>query len=363
MDSGRTGAVGAGSARDYSAALREPAGAAVRVLRGALSISIFYKILIANVVALLAFAAAVVVLAERLSDAGVVVALVATGVALTAALNAAVLRLALRPLVLLSDAAARVARGELDARVGASPLADRELQRLAQTFNAILDSNARQRQRLRNVAVTALGAAEEERRRLARELHDGTAQELAALLLQLRVARGVRSDDDRDGQLAVLGEQLAAAVDRVRSMAGALRPPALDMLGLPAALEAMARQLGEGTSLRVRTRLNGVSGALSPEAELAIYRVVQEAATNAVRHARASTLEIGLVHRDGVVTASVTDDGRGFAVDAVLENGAVGLFGMQERAAYVGGHVAFSSRADEGTRVEITIPEAGGRAR
>jgi two-component system, NarL family, sensor histidine kinase UhpB len=349
------GAVGQDAAR--VAVDRVRGGGLARVWRSALSISLFYKILVGNTGVLLLFVLAAALIGERLAQPGYALLLVAGGVVLTAAINAAVLRLALLPLALLQETAARVSRGEREARVPSSPLSDAALRRMAETFNAILDSDAVHRERLRKVAVTALGAAEEERRRLARELHDGTAQDLAALQLQVRLARSAQDGEQRDAQLANIAATLTQLVEDIRGMAGALRPPALDMLGLAAALETMGRQVRERTDLRVHARMEPVTGLLSAEAELALYRVVQEAVTNTVRHADARSLSIELASGDGVVTAQVIDDGAGFVVDDVLQNGAIGLFGMQERASYVGGRVELSSRPGAGTRVAVTIPQ------
>jgi two-component system, NarL family, sensor histidine kinase UhpB len=327
-------------------------------LRRLLAVPLFYKILIANAAVVAAVAVTVAALAGVEPAGGRVLGVALFGILLSLGLNAVIVRLALRPIADLQAAAERVAAGDFTVRVPESALADRDLRRLATTFNAMLAADQERRRRLRELAVRALGAAEEERRRIARELHDGVAQQLAALQIQLRVARNVRGEDDRDALLLEVGQELASQIDELRSMAGGLRPPALDMLGLAPAVESLARQLAERSGVRIRTHTEPVNGLLEPAAELAMYRIVQEALGNAARHAAAKQVDVDLERRDGYVVASVRDDGRGFSVLEALGSSAVGLFGMQERASYVGGSVAIDSHPGGGTRIDISIPVA-----
>jgi two-component system, NarL family, sensor histidine kinase UhpB len=333
------------------------------VLRRLLRLRLYYKVLIANGAIVVVVALAFAMLAGVAEAGRIAIFVAASGVLLTIALNALVLWLALSPLAQLEATAARVQAGDLDARAPVSPLADRNLRRLARTFNAMLDADAEHRRRLRAIAVSALGAAEEERRRIARELHDGAAQELAALNVGLRVARGVADPAQRDQMLLALGEELARQMEQLRELAGGLRPPALDMLGLGPALESYARQLGERTGLRVCASVNGgLSDALSDEAQLALYRMVQEALGNVMKHADAAQVDVALWRENGAVIATVQDDGRGFDVAQALAGGSVGLFGLQERAAYIGGRVDIDSVPGRGTlvRIEIPVREAAG---
>jgi two-component system, NarL family, sensor histidine kinase UhpB len=337
----------------------EPAAAGTRrwaVAHRLLGVPLFYKILVANAVIVAAVAAALALLVGAAPPAELVLGVAAAGIVLTIALNAAIVRLALRPLAQLQATAERIRAGDSAARVPPSALADRDLRRLAATFNAILDADTEHRRRLRTIAVTALGAAEEERKRIARELHDVSAQELAALHIRLRVARNLADAEQRDHMLLELSEDLGRQINELRTMAGGLRPPALDMLGLGPAIEALARTLGEHGDVRVRARTEPVAGLLDATAELAIYRIVQEALANAAKHAGATQVDVELSRRNGALYASVHDDGRGFDLDAAMRHGAIGLFGMQERAAYIGGAVAIDSRPGAGTRVEISIP-------
>jgi two-component system, NarL family, sensor histidine kinase UhpB len=323
-----------------------------------LGVRLFYKILIANATIVASVAAAFVVFAGRAPAAELAFGVAALGITLTIALNAAILRLALRPVAELQQAAERVAHGDVTARVPESALADADLRRLATTFNAMLDADAERRAKVRELAVSALGAAEEERRRIARELHDGIAQQLAALQIQLRVVRNVRGEDDRDALLVEVGQELGRQIDELRTMAVGLRPPALDMLGLAPAVETLARQLADRTGVRIRAKTEPIGGLLDPTAELAMYRILQEALGNAAKHAAARSVELELARSDGHVVGVVRDDGRGFSVVEALAGSAVGLYGMKERASYVGGRVDIASEPGGGTRVLVSIPVA-----
>lgn len=335
------------------------------MLRALLRIPLFYKILIANAAIVIigtaigiALAAAYVRDAPERPVAELVGVLAAVGVAVSVGVNALILRLALSPIQLLERTAGCVQRGELDARAPLSPLADRELERLTRTFNGALDATEAYRERLREVARRSLRAAEEERKRIARELHDETAQTLAALLLRIRVARGRPGAEPLLPLLDEMRSEIGEALEGVRRFARGLRPPALEELGLAPALESHARALAEATGTEIALEAAALDGMLSPEAELALYRIVQEALSNVVRHADARQVSVRLAVGRGAVVATVEDDGRGFTATEEMrsEGGGLGLFGMRERAAYLGGAVEIRSQPGSGTVVRAEIP-------
>lgn len=341
-------------------------GWSYRLLRLLARIPLFYKILLANVVIVVAGAliapgvtAAFVRAEPGRSTLDLVGLLALGGVIVSVVVNAVLLRVALKPLDRLEATARRVQAGDLQARAPVSVLADPELERLIGAFNGMLDGIAGYRRRLRDVAARALNAAEDERRRIALELHDETSQILAALLLRLRVLRTVQDEHRRDTLIEELRQQLAAALDGTRRYAQGLRPPALDELGLGPAIESHARTVSEMTGLDVRVEAKtGPRESLAPEAELALYRIVQEALSNVARHAAASHAVVHLQWGHDAVTATVEDDGRGFDVESVLsvDDGGLGLFGMYERADYIGGRVEIESEPGAGTRVRTVIP-------
>jgi two-component system, NarL family, sensor histidine kinase UhpB len=335
------------------------AAAARGLGRALLRVPLFYKILIANaaILTLVIVACGVAAHATATGTAPTFLALLGGGLAVSIASNALILRLALTPLTRLERTAQSVQDGDLAARAEPSDLADRDLARLMTTFNMMLDSGATYRRRLRDIAARALNATEDERKRIARELHDGIAQTMAALRVQLRVARSVEDATTRDALLEKIGAGLGDATEEVRRIAQGLRPPALDMLGLAPAIESCARSIEENTGLQFDTVLSPVESLLAPEAELALYRIVQEALSNIARHAEAGTVRIRLSYSGRFVTATVEDDGSGFAVgEEMAGGGGLGLYGMQERAAYVGGTVDIDSEPGIGTRVRAIIP-------
>jgi two-component system sensor histidine kinase UhpB len=338
-------------------------------LRALLRIPLFYKILISNALIVgLGTVAGTWVTATYVREAphrstlDLVGLLVLGGLVLSVLVNALILRLALSPLKLLERAASQVLAGNLDARAPSSPVADRELDRLTGTFNGMLDTVAVYRQRLRDVAVRALTAAEEERKRIARELHDETAQMLAALLIRVRIVRNSPDPEALDALLEDMRREIGESLEGIRRFARGLRPPALDELGLGPAIESHARHLTENVGIAIRVEADPLEGVLTPEAELALYRIVQEALSNVVRHAAATRAKVRVARAPRAVHVVVEDDGGGFDVAGVMagERRGLGLFGMQERAAYLGGRVDIESRPGRGTRVRAEIPAAAG---
>ena len=245
-----------------------------------------------------------------------------------------------------------------EARIPVRPGAEDAVVRLVRAFNSMLETLSRYRHGLRRLAVRALEAAEDERRRLASELQDDVAQRLASCLLQIRLARNATDEGDRAEALEELRRQAGDTLETVRRMARGLRPPELDELGLDDALRALARGTEEAGGPEVDLRLDPLGDCLSPEARLALYRGVQEALSNARRHAGASRVRLRLERMGDRVRAEVRDDGRGFDVDEVMADdvATVGITGIRERALYVGGEAVVASRPGAGTRVRIDVP-------
>jgi signal transduction histidine kinase len=216
-------------------------------------------------------------------------------------------------------------------------------------------------------------ARERERTRWAREIHDETVQGLGALRLKLANARDI--DTDRRSASEALSsavdavlEGLGEEIDGLRHLITELRPAALDDLGLAAALEALARRAQAIDGLDVQTEIDlgpGHDHRLDPELESTIYRVVQEALTNVSRHAQASRALVSVTERDGVVRASVTDDGKGLPEADRLGprgdglEGGFGMSGMRERAELVGGELELVPAPGRGTVMRLTVPLAG----
>jgi signal transduction histidine kinase len=197
-------------------------------------------------------------------------------------------------------------------------------------------------------------AQELERRRLARELHDQTGQELTSVLLGLKSVEEARDDEERAAALAAVREQVVQTLHDVRRLAVELRPKALDDFGLVPALERLRDTFAEQTGMQVEL-VSQLRGRLPPDVETALYRIVQEALTNVVKHARAGAVSIVLARAGGSVTALIEDDGRGFEADE-RERGGLGLLGMGERLALLDGMLKVESRPGAGTTIVAEVP-------
>lgn len=216
-------------------------------------------------------------------------------------------------------------------------------------FNTMLDRLQTER---RTSAQRTLSAIEGERRRIGRELHDEIGQRLTGTLLQLQ-----RLADDLPeplkAEVRCIQEQQRSTMDDVGALAWQLRPALLDDLGLLSAVEALAESMSE-PAVEVDTSLPEQLTALPPDLELVVYRIAQEALTNAARHADASAVELSLQKVGPYVVLEVRDDGRGFAG---LAEGS-GLMGMRERAALVRADLSVISQPRHGTTVRLRVPVA-----
>ncbi|MDQ3547322.1 MAG: histidine kinase [Chloroflexota bacterium] len=196
-------------------------------------------------------------------------------------------------------------------------------------------------------------AREEERRRLRRELHDGLGSQLVALNMELgTIRREVERDPSvADAHIQEVRAELRAAIASIRQIAHDLRPPVLDDLGLCAALQARVRQYSSG-HVAIALRLPDDLPALSAAAEVAIYRIVEEALTNVVRHAWASQCSLDLAVTDGILL-TIEDDGAGIPAD---RQAGVGMLSMRERAEELGGTFEVASASDRGSRLTVWLP-------
>ena len=202
-------------------------------------------------------------------------------------------------------------------------------------------------------------AAEAERRRWARELHDETLQGIAAVRVMLALAR--RADEaELRVTVAQAADQLQGEVDRLRDIIHDVRPSSLDDLGLMAAMEALVARhaRGGGPALRLEVDLDHEAGRaperLHPDVETAIYRIAQEALTNALKHAEAQTVEIAVAQIEGEIGVRVRDDGRGY--DAKASPTGFGLVSMRERVELLDGRLRVRSAPGEGTTLEARVP-------
>jgi len=211
--------------------------------------------------------------------------------------------------------------------------------------------------RLQNFSEGALRATEEERQRIARELHDDTAQRLATLILRIRRLAMEKTAKKRAELLEDIRDEVVDATEGVKRMARGLRPPEIEELGLALAITAHVRSLREGADFVVETELGSVEPYLSDTAKLAVYRIVQEALSNARRHGGATEALVRLYLEGSKVVAEIVDRGHGFLPSRAMERGGgLGLVGMRERATMVGGMLTIDSAPGEGTMVRVTVP-------
>ena len=228
--------------------------------------------------------------------------------------------------------------------------ADAEVAELTESFNEMLDWLEEER---RQSTRRSLTAQEQERRRVAQELHDEVGQSLTAVVLQLdRLARAA-PEDLRD-ELGEAREAARSSLEEVRQIAQRLRPEALDELGLDSALMALAERVSDQGGVRVVHRLDDGLPRLDPETELVIYRVAQESLTNVLRHASASEAVVTLGGDAQGITLCVADDGIG--VDGVWPG--AGIQGMRERALLVGAALGVHTRPEGGAEVRLAVPPA-----
>ena len=205
----------------------------------------------------------------------------------------------------------------------------------------------------RRAGSAALQAQEQERTRVARDLHDEVNQSLTGVLLRLEAAREA-APPELEPELAETKALATQAMRELLALARQLRPTALDDLGLTAATAGQVEQLARG-EIEAEFSADGDFSDLADDAQLVVYRVAQEALSNAARHSGADRVEVRLGRLgDGGVELTVADDGRGFAFDD--SEGGLGIAGMRERALLIGGELTIESRPDHGTTVRLTVP-------
>lgn len=273
-----------------------------------------------------------------------------------------------RPLTELVNATRSVAQGDFSPRV--PRWADDEIGDLAEAFNTMTaelaraDEIRREREELRRQLLErVITAQEDERRRIALELHDSTSQNLTSLMVGLRNLATLCGDPRIGKQADELRVVASQTLDEVHEISTRLRPRILDDLGLAAALEHLIREWQVRHKKSVDLLIHAGEERLPGEIETAIYRIVQESLTNVARYSRARTISVLVERRGGDVIALVEDDGQGFdpaqAIPSRLGTSGdrhLGLEGMRERAELLGGKLTIESQPGKGTSVHVQIP-------
>lgn len=212
----------------------------------------------------------------------------------------------------------------------------------------------RNRQKLTNYVIHA---QEEERKRISRELHDGVGQAMYSILVGLNVVGRLDLDEQVKNLLTDVQEMTARAMEEVKRMAVELRPSALDDLGLLPAIRSYLKRYEQTFGIEATIQHIGAKRRYSNAEETALYRILQEAMTNAAKYADANLIRVTLEDEGDRLTLTVTDDGKGFDPEKIKSQGTgLGLYGMRERTLLLGGTVEIRSRMGEGTLIRATIP-------
>ena len=331
-------------------------------------LSLFEKVIVVNVVMMIIEALAGLWVTSHNLEAHhylIDTSFIVLGVFFILATNTVLLHTTFRPLFRLQSTMRAVSRGQTEMRT--SVPSDPDIGELAQTFNEMLDQLEESR---REQAMVILQAQEEERRRIARELHDETSQRLTALLihtevLSQRLASVPASSISQytrtqlEEGFAGLAELTQGTLDTIRILAQQLRPSILDDLGLEAALRWLAEDSRQHLHLTVEFHINVQKTAshlshLPAMLETTLFRIAQESLTNAARHAHAEHISITLNYDQRNITLSVIDNGCGFNPSEVKAG--LGIRGMRERAALLEGTITLRSAPEQGTTVQASFP-------
>jgi signal transduction histidine kinase len=231
-----------------------------------------------------------------------------------------------------------------------------DLAALREQYQALLDRLQRNEREFRRLGRAVWRVQEDERRRLARELHDGVGQNLTALKHRLAaVAQSLPEAGPARRELAAAIELCGDTLEDTRHLSRLLRPPILDDLGLEPAVRALARGLAEASGLDIGVDIPALP-ALDSDLQTLVFRVAQEALSNTVRHAQARSVLVRIVASGGLLQLQVADDGRGCDPASALASGGSGLGGMRERLRLYDGQLELRSAPGEGTRVRAVVP-------
>jgi len=264
-----------------------------------------------------------------------------------------------QPLQKLESKAAALAWGDFDA-IKDSVGGISEVQHLQMELTEMSRKVKAAQEGLHDYIGAITSAQEEERLRLARELHDDTIQSVIALKQRVQLAQKSVKDQTLRGTLSELETLSEQTIENLRRMTRALRPIYLEDLGLVTALEMLVRETVQNHTINIEFKKSGEEYRLSREAELALYRIAQEALNNVVRHSQANRADLHVSFGEKEIKLEVSDNGVGFDMPKsptdFAPNGHFGLLGMRERADLIGGRLEVQSEAGRGTRLSIRLP-------
>ncbi len=327
--------------------------------RRLLALPVMLKVLLANSMVILVGATLGTYLATRIQQpngTAILVGFVATGWLISVLINFILLKIAFHPLTQLRETMQRVQAGNTDLR---APLTgqDPEADQLADAFNVMLETLA---DSARTRAAQILTAQEQERKRIARELHDETSQVLTSLLISLKVLEESITGEEARQRVEDTRSLVHQTLRAIRNLSIDLRPRALDDLGLLPALRWYIKEYQQKCKIEVEFTTTNIKERFPSAIETALYRIVQEALTNTAKYARATKVQVSITEEDGMVRATISDNGKGFDAQTVLkmpwQERGLGLAGMHERASLLDGSLLISTEPGKGTTIEVALP-------
>jgi signal transduction histidine kinase len=276
-----------------------------------------------------------------------------------------------KPVNAMVKATREFAAGNLSARIDIASGLD-ELNHLASAFDRMAeklelrqaerDAAEREirnsREQLRNLSAHLISVREEERTRMAREIHDELGQSLTALKMDVSWLNRHLPEVDADfnSKLSSMEEVIDRTIQSVQKLSGELRPGILDDLGLAAAIEWQAEEFENRTGIQCEIALSPEESVLTREQSTTMFRIFQETLTNVIRHAQATKVEVRLMEQKGSIVLEVTDNGRGITEAEISDPKAFGLIGMRERVDFMGGEITIAGSPGQGTRIMVILP-------
>ncbi len=253
----------------------------------------------------------------------------------------------------------QVTAGDYDAQVTLSRI--KEIRELGTAFNEMVEQIRKYRAGVRQYVADITQSQEEERKRIARELHDDTVQSLIAIGQRIELIKEMLDDPiETRTRLGELRTMVTGAIASVRQFSRDLRPLTLEDLGLVAAMQYLVNQLAQSEGIDVHFKVEGTAEGLPADMEVAIYRILQEALNNVKKHADATEVNVLAQFTEKEIGLTVQDNGRGFIVpDSITDfasSGGFGVMGLHERAQLFGGHIVVESQPFEGTTIRMLMP-------
>lgn len=330
-----------------------------------LRMSIFNRVLIGNSIIIIFGAVAGTIITRQMTLFGniwLILLFSFVGILITLLVNRMIIHTALYPLHELGDAIERVHSGQINIPDSLKNYKDPDISRLVIAIDSMLNRMANYTSQLQAISERAINAQEEERVRIARSLHDDTAQSISMLIIHLDRLGNLIPADRLDITRYIADAQNVATrlLENLRKIIWDLRPSILDDLGLYSAIRWFARSNLEKAGVKVEFFAADEGMRLPPHLETMLFRIAQEAISNILRHANASKVSIRLWTADGQLWLEIQDDGCGFDIEKTAE-GAVdrkqlGLLGIEERVSLVGGAVKLESTEGSGTCLQLHIP-------